>query len=110
MKATWSILLGLVMALSSFAVPANDTAHVRACSCCSCAQLDCCGTPAFPNPAPLTPPSKSTEQRVQTPAPVIVAALLTPPGGQVPQPSVSSLPVLQTPAVPIYERLCSYLI
>jgi hypothetical protein len=109
-KAVWSILLGLVMALGSFAFPASDSAHVRVCACCSCAQLDCCGTPVFPNPAPLTPPSKSTEQRVQTPAPVIVAILAPPMSDRFPESSISALPVLRQPIAPIYQRLCSYLI
>src|SRR5688572_10184704 len=89
-KAMWSILLGLVMALSSFAIPAHDNAQVRACSCCSCAQLDCCGTPVFPNPAPLSVPSKATEQRVQAPMLVLSVSLTTPPASDVPQFSLRS--------------------
>jgi hypothetical protein len=109
-KAVWSILLGLIMALSSFAFPANDTPHIRVCSCCSCAQLDCCGTPVSPNPAPLSAPSKSTERRVQTPVPVNVAVLAAPIPRSAPEFSISSLPLLSRLAVPIYERHCSYLI
>jgi hypothetical protein len=109
-KAVWSILLGLVMSLGSFAVPANDTAQVRVCSCCSCAQLDCCGTPVFPNPAPIPIPSKSTEQRAQAPTLIIAVLLTPPPAPDVPQLSLRSFSVLQRPAVPIYERDCSYLI
>jgi hypothetical protein len=109
-KAAWSILLGLVMALSSFAIPAHDSAQVRACSCCSCAQLDCCGTPVFPNAAPVSVPSKSTEQRAQAPALVIAVLLTTPPASDVPQLSLRSFSVPQGPAVPIYDRNCSYLI
>ena len=110
MKAIWSILLGLVMALSSFAIPAHDSAPVRACSCCSCAQLDCCGTPVFPNPTPLSVPSKSTEQRAQAPTLVIEVLLTTPPTSDVPRLSLRSFTVPQGLAVPIYERNCSYLI
>jgi len=109
-KAVWSILLGLVMALGSFAVPASDTAHIRACSCCSCAQLDCCGTPVFPSPAPVTPPSKSTEQRVQTPAAVVIAVLAPSIGAKTQECSLPLLLFSRHPVAPLYERLCSYLI
>jgi hypothetical protein len=109
-KAAWSILLGLVMALSSFAIPAQDTAQVRACSCCSCAQLDCCGRPVLPNPAPVPVPSKSTELRTQAPALVIAVLLATPPASDVSQLALQFFSVPQGPAVPIYERNCSYLI
>jgi hypothetical protein len=110
-KAVWSILLGLVMALSSFAIPAHETAQVRACSCCSCAQLDCCGTPVLPSPAPIPVNAKSTEQRVQTPA-LIVVALLTPrPIRSASEFLWSSEHLLVSKAeVPIYDRNCSYLI
>ena len=110
MKAMWSILLGVVMALSSFAIPAHDSAQVRVCSCCSCAQLDCCGTPVFPNAAPVSVPSKSTELRAQAPALIIVALLTAPPTAEVSQLEVPSFSVPQGPAVPIYDRNCSYLI
>ena len=109
-KAMWSILLGVAMVLSSFAGPTGDITATRACSCCSCAQLDCCGTPVFPNPAPLSVPSKSTEQRAQAPTLVVAVLLTTPPVSDVPPLSLRSFSVPQGPAVPIYDRNCSYLI
>ena len=110
MKAMWSILLVVVMALGSFAIPAHDGAQVRACSCCSCAQLDCCGRPVFPNPAPVSVPSNSTEQRAQAPV-VVVAFLLAPP----PLPESPCLALRlsfasQRTSVPVYDWNCSYLI
>jgi hypothetical protein len=105
----WSIVLGVVMALSSFAAPGSDAA-VRVCSCCACAQLDCCGTPVLPNPAPVSAPSKSTEQRVQAPAVVIVVVLTTPPTADIPQFSLRSFSIPHALSVPLYERNCTYLI
>ena len=111
MKALWSIVLGLVMVLGQFgsAASAGGGSPV-ACDCPSCAQFNCCGT-ASPS-APLSPPaSSSTDFRVQAPALVVVAVLATPPEIACATVLLSSERSLsQRPAVPVYERDCSYLI
>ena len=106
-----SIILGLVMVLGQFAsaTPQGSSGPVTACACCSCAQLDCCGT-ASPS-TPLSPPvSSSTDFRVQAPALIIVAVLSTPPEA----PSVALVSLERSlswrAAVPVYDRHCSYLI
>src|SRR5258705_7774260 len=108
-KALWSIILGLVLALGQFAPFASGSDAVRTCACCSCARLDCCARPVLPTPlsAPVSPPS--SEERVQAPALTIVPVLIAP--------SVDASPTLVafsagffSDSVPIYERNCSYLI
>jgi hypothetical protein len=108
----YSIILGLIMVLGQFAnaVPQESAGPIVACGCCSCAQLNCCGT-ALPS-APLSPPaSSSTNFRVQAPALVIVAVLSTPPEAPC---SIALLScersLSQRAAVPVYDRNCSYLI
>jgi hypothetical protein len=107
-----SIILGLVMVLGQFAsaTPQGSGGPIVACGCCSCAQLNCCGT-ASPS-MPLSPPvSSSTDFRVQAPALIIVAVLSTPPEAPC---SITLLSrersLFQRAAVPVYDRNCSYLI
>ena len=110
-KALWSIMLGLVLAIGQFASIGHTSGDVRTCACCSCARLNCCATPVFPTPLSTPASSQSNEQRVEAPALIVVAVLATP----------SALPLvhyfassedflLNQTAVPIYERNCSYLI
>ena len=107
-----SIILGLVMVLGQFAsaAPQGSSGPIVACSCCSCAQLNCCGT-ASPS-TPLSPPvSSPTDFRVQAPALIVVAVLSTPPEAPC---SIALLScersLSQRTAVPVYDRNCSYLI
>ena len=107
-----SVILGLVMVLGQFAsaTPQGSSGPIVACGCCSCAQLNCCGT-ASPS-APLSlPVSSSTDFRVQAPALIIVAVLSTPPEASCSVVLLSCARSLaQRAAVPVYDRTCSYLI
>jgi hypothetical protein len=106
-----SIILGLIMVLGQFAsaAPLGSGGPIVACGCCSCAQLDCCGTPS-PS-APLSPPaSNSTDFRVQSPALIIVAVLSTPPEGPFTALLSSERLLAQRATVPVYDWNCSYLI
>jgi hypothetical protein len=107
-----SIILGLLIVLGQFAsaTPQGSSGPIVACGCCSCTQLNCCGT-AAPS-MPLSPPvSGSTDFRAQAPALIVVAVLSTPPEG------LCSIALLscerslsRRAAVPVYDRHCSYLI
>lgn len=106
-----SIILGLLMVLGQFAsaAPQGGSGAIMACRGCSCAQLNCCGS-ASPSVPLSRPVSSSTDFRVQAPALIVVAVLSTPPGGS-PIALVSAERALsQRPAVPVYDRHCSYLI
>jgi hypothetical protein len=107
-----SIILGLVMVLGQFAsaTPQGSSGPIVACGCCSCAQLNCCGTatPAMPLSAPASNP---TDFRVQAPATGIVAVLSTPPEALCSVVLLScERSLFQRAAVPVYDRNCSYLI
>lgn len=111
MKALCTVMLGLAMVLGQFASAAQQgNGPIVACGCCSCAQLNCCGT-ASPS-MPLSPPvSSSTDFRVQAPALIIVAVLSTPPEAPCSIVLLSCKRSLsQRAPVPVYDRNCSYLI
>jgi hypothetical protein len=108
-KALWSIVLGLVLALGQFAPFANGSDSVRTCACCSCARLDCCARPVLPAPLSAPASSQSNEQRIQAPALTIVAALIAPPVDGSSNP-ISVSAGFFSDSVPIYERNYSYLI
>jgi hypothetical protein len=111
-KAVLSILVGLVLIIGQFASAGTvDSGPARTCACCSCAQLDCCATPAMPLPLTVPISSQSNEQRVQTPALIVVAVLISPPARSAAEifPARHDL-LLSKTGVPIYDRNCSYLI
>ena len=111
MKAVSSIILGLVMVLGQFAsaAPQGSSGPIVACGCCSCAQLNCCGTASPSTPLSL-PVSSSTDLRVQAPALIIVAVLSTPPEAPFTALLSSERSLAQRATVPVYDRNCSYLI
>jgi hypothetical protein len=107
-----SIVLGLIMVLGQFASAAPQGGAgpvIVACGCCSCAQLNCCGT-ASPSTPLSAPVSSSTDFRVLAPVLIVVAVLSTPP--ETPSRALVSAErsLSQRAAVPVYDRNCSYLI
>ena len=110
MKAVLSILIGLLLAFGQFEARAGaDSVAPAPCAGCSCAQVGCCA-PGTPLPLSVPVNSQSNEQRVQTPA-LIVVAVLAAPAESLAQASFSLDDFLLTHAgVPIYDRNCSYLL
>jgi len=111
-KVVWSIILGFAMLAGQLAaaVPTASGAAVPACVNCSCAELDCCPAsgPSTPSSVPTSTPN---DFRVQAPAPLVVALLETSPQTLCPSALFSAERSLSSrAAIPVYDRVCSYLI
>ena len=112
MKLVWSIILGLAMLAGQLAtaVPDANGAPAPACVGCSCAELDCCPTSGAATPLSV-PTSTANEFRVQAPALFVVALLDTSPKTLCPSALFSSERSFSSrAAIPVYDRVCSYLI
>jgi hypothetical protein len=112
MKVVWSIILGLAMLAGQLAAAAPDASGVSAPACvgCSCAELDCCPTSGASTPLSV-PTSTANDFRVQAPALFVVALLATSPQTLCPSTLFSSERSLSSrAAIPVYDRVCSYLI
>jgi hypothetical protein len=120
MKTAVVLLLGFLLAwqsVATVAAKAGPIAGAAKSSCCCtgcdfkhCATPACCAKPAD-NPSPFAPapvPPRSSQEWQALAASVTI--LLTLPLREADEPSAASSSFIWIPAVPIFQRDCSYLI
>jgi hypothetical protein len=111
MKITLVILLSIAMALTQSVFTAQSSDRAAASCACSGCTKNCCienDAPVPQPPTPVLPVSRGFESQIFLAVLAQVIAL-TPAPAQVHATAFSSSP-LQTIALPLYQRNCSYLI
>lgn len=112
MKRAAAIVLSL-MFLWLQAMSSAQTSFLPAkpvCACCDCKQMDCCVTPATPDPQslPVTVAPTASQNNLSVPVSTLVACTLPVTAlTQISVPASAPLPAL---GVPLFTRHCARLI
>jgi hypothetical protein len=112
MKRAVAIVLSLIFLwLQVFASAPKSFFPARAvCACCDCQQMDCCVTPAAPNPqsVPATVAPVGSQNSLSLPTATLVAWTL--PATATTQVSASTPAPFPALGVPLFTRHCARLI